>query len=536
MSHVRLRHWNEFLDAPTGYVTSSLRLMICLFTLALAAAQVPISRHEQDTLVTWILIYLVWTSAVWIMNMALSCDSNVNLRARYIDIAFCSVLLLQDDETFIIPVLFYLFTVGTTLFEHGAGKAIRAALAICFVQLAACLLFALDGSAADPARDFILLRTATFLLMGSALAFLGSAFARRQERLIELVVTQGATPLESEEAAVRPKLDGAAFLLCAPKVVAIWAHDEAVGFVASLSNKVCGIERYQNASDVPGLMRQLEDRASHMFAPNAGLHDRSSLDHCISAPFRVGSSYGWLFAASTRNQPGDATLLALIAKQLGDDLTRLGNTRKLVAAAVLCERKQTARDLHDGILQNLTATRLRLASCAKKARGSLAEGLSEIQTMLLDDQIRLRVLVETRRTSQDTRNFNLDAQARALLEKLGRRWHCGVDLDVMPRDATVPAPVGSDLLMILAEALANSAQHGHASRVNVQIRLEAEQLSIRFSDNGCGAGEAAAASVPGRHEIQPASIRERVAALNGKLFIEKRSPGLSLSIEFPVHA
>jgi two-component system sensor histidine kinase DesK len=221
---------------------------------------------------------------------------------------------------------------------------------------------------------------------------------------------------------------------------------------------------------------------------------------------------------------------------LGDDLTRLGNTRKLVAAAVLCERKQTARDLHDGILQNLTATRLRLASCAKKARGSLAEGLSELQTMLLDDQIRLRVLVETRRTSQDTRNFNLDAQARALLEKLGRRWHCGVDLDVMPRDATVPAPVGSDLLMILAEALANSAQHGHASRVNVQIRLEAEQLSIRFSDNGCGAGEAVAASVPGPHEIQPASIRERVAALNGKLFIEKRSPGLSLSIEFPVHA
>jgi signal transduction histidine kinase len=534
MSHVRLRHWSEFLDAPTGYVTASLRLMIGLFSLAIASAQVPIFGHEQNTLVTWFLIYLAWASTLLIMNMTGWCDGNMNLKARFADMAFCSVLLTQDDESFIIPVLFYLFTVGSNLFERGAGAAIRAALAICLVQLIVSMLVMSGETSADSSLSFVLLRTATFLLMGTALAFLGSAFARRQERLIELLVD--ASPLENEEAAVRATLGRAATLLSAPKVLAIWTHDEGVGSIASLSNRTYRIERFQNASNPTGLMRQLQDRASHILAPNAGLNDRSSLDHCISAPFRGGCAYGWLFAASTQNQPGDATLLALVAKQFGDDLERLGNTRKVAAAAVLRERTQTARDLHDGILQNLTATRLRLASCVKKARGSLAEGLSEIQTMLLEDQTRLRVMVEMGRSNQSAREFELDAQARALLEKLGRRWHCGVDLDVTPRDATVPAPVGSDLLMILAEALANSAQHGHASRVNVRIRLEAQQLSILFSDNGCGADDAQAAKVPAFEEIQPASIRERVAALNGKLFIVKKSPGLSLSIEFPVHA
>lgn len=531
MSPVRLSHWNKFLDAPTGYVSASLRLMIGLVSLALASAQVPISGHAQNTLVTLTLIYLAWASILWMMNTWR--DNNTNVTAGYADIAYCAVLLAQEHQTYTIPVPVYLFTIGINLFERGAGAAIRAALTISLVQLAIYLLFVSDGSSSP---DVVLLRTATFLLMGSALAFLGSAFARRQERMVELVAAHRATTLENEEAAVRAALMGASVLLSTPKVVAIWAHDEAAGFLGTLSNTGCPIERYQNASDLPGLMHQLEDRASHILVPNVGLHDRSSLGHCISAPFRAGSAYGWMFAISARSQPDDATLLALVAKQFGDDLECLGNTRKLVAAAVLRERTQTARDVHDGILQNLTATRMRLASCAKKARGSLAEGLSEIQTMLIEDQTRLRVLVETRRASQGTRNFELDAQARALLEKLGRRWHCGVELDVTPRNATVPAPVGSDLLMILAEALANSAQHGHASRVNVQIRLEAEQLSILFSDNGCGADEATGAFVQPPNEIQPASIRDRVAALNGKLFIEKKSPGLSLSIEFPVHA
>src|SRR5665647_2092905 len=245
MSHVRLRHWNEFLDAPTGCATASLRVMICLLSLAIASAQVPISEHEQNTLVTWLLIYLVAASAIWIMNMAMWCDNNMNLKAGYADMAFCAVLLAQDDVSFIIQVLFYLFTVGTSLFERGPGAAIRAALAIGLVQLAVYLLFVPDGRAAGPSRDFVLLRTATFLLMGSALAFFGSAFARRQERLIELVVAHGATPLENEEAAARATLDGTAALLSTPKVVAIWAHDEAVGFVASLSNRACRIERYQ---------------------------------------------------------------------------------------------------------------------------------------------------------------------------------------------------------------------------------------------------------------------------------------------------
>lgn len=211
------------------------------------------------------------------------------------------------------------------------------------------------------------------------------------------------------------------------------------------------------------------------------------------------------------------------------------HTRMAVDAAVLHERAAIARDLHDGVLQGMTAARLRLASCVRHARGNLRKNLAEIQAMLLEDQMRLRVLIEMGRSAQTPSDINLDTQARAVLEKMSRRWGCRVKLDVIPSDATVPALIGSQLLMILAEALANSAQHGHASRVHAVIRLDGEHLSVLFSDNGSGAHN------PGRkalslNEIQPTSIRDRVAALHGTLRIETKSPGVCLSIECPIHA
>ncbi|MFE2873499.1 sensor histidine kinase, partial [Embleya sp. NPDC059259] len=76
-------------------------------------------------------------------------------------------------------------------------------------------------------------------------------------------------------------------------------------------------------------------------------------------------------------------------------------------------------------------------------------------------------------------------------------------------DTSVPEAVAAHLIAVLREALANTARHAHASRVEVHVETDDKHVRLRVRDDGVGPP-----ATPTRHSGL-GNMRERAESLGG---------------------
>jgi signal transduction histidine kinase len=101
-----------------------------------------------------------------------------------------------------------------------------------------------------------------------------------------------------------------------------------------------------------------------------------------------------------------------------------------------------------------------------------------------------------------------------------RREGSTVDTDLVA-DVAVPGQTQEAMLRILREAVINTARHGGATCIKVELRDE-PKLCLSVSDDGRGFDVAEAARATGRCVLR--GMAERVQAIGGELSIESE-PG-----------
>lgn len=188
--------------------------------------------------------------------------------------------------------------------------------------------------------------------------------------------------------------------------------------------------------------------------------------------------------------------------------------------AVLEERRRVARDLHDGLVQDLAFIRAQTASLA---HGPLVPGLAEHVAAAAD-----RALAESRRavdalsTSMPGRLADvLRAAAGEIARPAGTAVEVAVDEDVPLADE-----VRHDLARIVREATSNAVRHGGARRVAVRVRSGDGTLRLTVTDDGKGF-DLDQRSRPG---FGLRSMRERAENLGGS-FLVRSEPGEGSSVE-----
>jgi signal transduction histidine kinase len=149
-----------------------------------------------------------------------------------------------------------------------------------------------------------------------------------------------------------------------------------------------------------------------------------------------------------------------------------------VEQAVSADRRRLARELHDGVLQELSYIRHEV--------GRLSE---------LDAQRTDRVVASCDRAMDETRQAVEALGARAD-EPLGHAIHRavrqvadrhGVRLEAdLDRSVAVDLQQRHALLRIAREAVSNAARHGGASLISVFLRNEGADRVLRVSDDGRG--------------------------------------------------
>jgi PAS domain S-box-containing protein len=184
------------------------------------------------------------------------------------------------------------------------------------------------------------------------------------------------------------------------------------------------------------------------------------------------------------------------------------------------ERKRIARDLHDGVLQDLSYTAMALEVTRVKAEGT---GLEEELEQEIEDVRRavgeLREAVyDLRLGAEGDRPF---AELVAALVARNRRMAPDRDVSLQVEEGLPSKPFGeasAEALRIVQEALTNARCHSGARNVVVGLKKQGHGLVIEVSDDGRGFGPGDGAGVGLK------GMRERAAVLGGQLTVESE-PG-----------
>jgi signal transduction histidine kinase len=207
------------------------------------------------------------------------------------------------------------------------------------------------------------------------------------------------------------------------------------------------------------------------------------------------------------------------------------------------ERLRFARELHDGILQTLSAARMKIHAATSLASGGQRQFLQELGDLLQEEQRHVRAFVEQSRNDGPTPDRQdvpyPVSELQPYVEYLKRLWSCEIDLAISPEKQEVPSHLSGALKLIVAESVANAVAHGAAKKINIAIAQEHNALQLKIKDNGRGLPNA-----KGTYELDqlsnaglgPRSLRERITALGGFLRLITSSQGVELQIELPLAA
>ncbi len=278
-------------------------------------------------------------------------------------------------------------------------------------------------------------------------------------------------------------------------------------------------------------------RAGPAIAP--ALAARWRIQSVLGAPLPARLARARLLLLGRRDATSDDLVLArTIAGRLAGTLDELLRSLKAEYEAGLGERLRVARDLHDDVLQSLSGVGMQvgaLAATLPQEPGAVREGLAGIQRLVLNEQRKLRFFVAELRGGPP----DVGAPLRSRLEGLGERvrsvWGLAVELTVDVPDAAVPAGLQREVYRLVQEALVNAARHAQASRVVADLRWSDGALRITVADDGRGFPFQGCLDheTLQRRRLGPFTLKERVAALGGRLTIESSPRGATVTAVLP---
>jgi signal transduction histidine kinase len=181
--------------------------------------------------------------------------------------------------------------------------------------------------------------------------------------------------------------------------------------------------------------------------------------------------------------------------------------RQVAIAAVLDERRRLARDLHDGLAQELTFISMQTQRLARA--GSDLSVVREAAERALDES-RAAIAALSRRSDEPLATA-VAQTAEMLTARAGARLRLELD-----RDVELRGEARESLLRIVREAVTNGVRHGGATEVCVALR-EDGGLRLSVSDNGRGFETEGPKGRPDSFGLT--SMQERARALGGRLVV-----------------
>jgi signal transduction histidine kinase len=187
------------------------------------------------------------------------------------------------------------------------------------------------------------------------------------------------------------------------------------------------------------------------------------------------------------------------------------------------ERHRLASQLHDQVGQSLTALNINLSLMKKQLSSDASINVGP----LLDDSISLveDVFGNIRDVMMELyhavlKSDGLISALRWSAEQFRKRTDVTTEVVGEEPNPRLPSTVEITLFRVAQECLSNMAKHAHASAVTVMLETGIRLVRLTTTDNGIGFNTCLIPSLGQEHGWGTQIMRERLAAIGGRLFIE----------------
>lgn len=254
--------------------------------------------------------------------------------------------------------------------------------------------------------------------------------------------------------------------------------------------------------------------------------DTTDLSSLVVLPLRIGTHRLGLVCWEIDGQPTPAQIKSaeeLVAEgglRLGSALL-FEEVRELATAE---ERSRVAREIHDGIAQELASLGYRIDDLAQTCGPASGDLGTEVGSQLLKLRAELTRIVDDLRLSifelrsDVERHRGLGEALSEYVRTTGSACPFTVHIVLDETPARLPAHVEAELLRIAQEAITNARKHAKAENLWVGCRVDPPAAVITIEDDGAGL---MSSDRPG---FGMDIMRERADRLGASLVIEPRQP------------
>jgi signal transduction histidine kinase len=198
------------------------------------------------------------------------------------------------------------------------------------------------------------------------------------------------------------------------------------------------------------------------------------------------------------------------------------------------EHRRIARELHDGLGQELAALKMILAQIPNHnsvdAKDQAADEASEIVARAIQQVRSLSHLLHPPLLDE----VGLLSAIQWYLDGLTKRSGIATSLEVQPADfPRLTRDLETAIFRVIQEALTNVFRHSEASKAWVTLGQQKNQVMVKVGDDGKGIGTEIAEMRPGSLGVGLAGMRQRAKELGGKLLLTNGNPGTLVEIVIP---
>ncbi len=178
------------------------------------------------------------------------------------------------------------------------------------------------------------------------------------------------------------------------------------------------------------------------------------------------------------------------------------------------ERQRIARDLHDGIVQDLTILKMNISKLEGGSENEMKEELPIIANKLDKASKEVRS-ISHQMMPLALRELGLSAALKDVLDKMLTPSNIFFDFEEVEMEERVPQMIEISLYRIAQELINNVVKHSKASSVNVMLTKRNNFITMIFEDNGKGFS-----SNQKNEGIGMTSLNSRVKMVNGEIKFE----------------
>jgi signal transduction histidine kinase len=200
------------------------------------------------------------------------------------------------------------------------------------------------------------------------------------------------------------------------------------------------------------------------------------------------------------------------------------------------ERRRIARDLHDGLGQELSAAKMLVDGIHMGQQSSEAKNQAALQASSLLE----RVMQQVRSISHLLHpplldEIGLQSALRWYLDGLTERSGIETVFDVHPQEFPRLAPeVETAVFRIVQEALTNVFRHSGAMKACITLTKTEHQVEVSVRDFGKGIAGHIVELRPGSVGIGLGGMRQRAKEFGGELRLKNADPGTLIEVTIPL--